>query len=524
VQVGVGTNDDWIPSNLTFLYYPAVTVTRVQPSSAQIERGELVVTVTGSWFMEKESLSCVFGLRSVTQASYISSSCVLCTLTSQGRTGMIELSVKMNGVAWGDSGSSIGIWIHTGMKLVRLSPSTGPSKGGTQITVTADGMGLAPGKVEAGSVELWFGSLQSDCGEWSDGHVYCTVPRITQPVSLPWITSVIFTAGGVSSRPATFEYFSVAQVVGLSPSRGNVLGGGAVTVTGRWFRSDGLACRFGGSMAISVKYLSSTAVACIAPPAVHLVEAEVELSFNGGADFTEDSKRYIYEQGVTVTQIWPSHATLRGEGWQTVVTVLGSHFQDREDLSCRYGLNSIVKGGYTSSTAVVCHVPAENVGNLSVTVSSNGGEFSWTSAPLVVIPGSIAYTSHGPRNILGTRDAGGGGHMDEEVRLVSFWPASISAWGATEVNMYGKGFGHHTDACWVGGVLSEIVLVSSTHTKCLLNSQSPGLVSLEVGGKNADWGPVAGLEMEVTEPLVLDSLSPSQGWAKGALITVKGNG
>ena len=78
VQVGVGTNDDWIPSNLTFLYYPAVTVTRVQPSSAQIERGELVVTVTGSWFMEKESLSCVFGLRSVTQASYISSSCVLC--------------------------------------------------------------------------------------------------------------------------------------------------------------------------------------------------------------------------------------------------------------------------------------------------------------------------------------------------------------------------------------------------------------------------------------------------------------
>jgi len=40
VQVVVGMNDGWIPSDVSFLYYPALTVTRVQPSSAQIKGGE----------------------------------------------------------------------------------------------------------------------------------------------------------------------------------------------------------------------------------------------------------------------------------------------------------------------------------------------------------------------------------------------------------------------------------------------------------------------------------------------------
>ena len=299
-----------------------------------------------------------------------------------------------------------------------------------------------------------------------------------------------------------------------------------MTVTGKWFRSEGLACRFGESMAISAKYLTSTAVACIAPAAEHLLaEAEVELSFNGGADFTEDSKRYIYEQGVTVTQIWPSRTTLTGGGWQPVVTVLGSHFQDREDLSCRYGLNSIVKGGYTSSTSVLCHVPAESVGNISVTVSSNGAEFSWTSAPLVVVAGSNASsTFDGSRSGFGRQEAGGGENRDEETRLTSLWPVAVTAWSATEVNMYGKGFGLHMDACWIGGARSELVLVSSSHAKCHLNPQSPGLVRLEVAERNAGRGAVAGLDIEVTEPLVLDSLSPSHGWLKGDLLTLRGQG
>ena len=70
-----------------------------------------------------------------------------------------------------------------------------------------------------------------------------------------------------------------------------------MSVRGANFRADGLACRFG---ALSVKgagalWVTSSVVACVAPQPREEGSVAIEISLNGGVDYTASGKQFSYE-------------------------------------------------------------------------------------------------------------------------------------------------------------------------------------------------------------------------------------
>ena len=119
--------------------------------------------------------------------------------------------------------------------------------------------------------------------------------------------------------------------------------------------------------------MTSTMMSCVTPGAVDgrpgLVM--VEVSANGGADFTSDGKMYMYEMGATVQGLQPSWGWSGAVG--QVVTVVGHHFEQSPELSCRFGLEGRTPGLYMTSSAVACSAPEHGPGSVTVTVT-NGVE------------------------------------------------------------------------------------------------------------------------------------------------------
>jgi hypothetical protein len=113
-----------------------------------------------------------------------------------------------------------------------------------------------------------------------------------------------------------------------------------------------------------VLYLSSSAITCSTPAAVNRGPVAVEASINGGADFTSDRQQYVYEAAATASRVALSSVSDQG----ALVTVSGSHFEDSEGLSCRFGRFTPVQAVFVSPSSVVCLAPRVSQGNLSVSV------------------------------------------------------------------------------------------------------------------------------------------------------------
>ena len=77
----------------------------------------------------------------------------------------------------------------------------------------------------------------------------------------------------------------------------------------------------------------------------------VEVSMNGGADFTGSGVEYMYEQGIRISGLRPSEGRA-DKGGQTV-TVIGEGFPRAGGLSCWFGMHQRTRAYYVSDTAVL---------------------------------------------------------------------------------------------------------------------------------------------------------------------------
>jgi hypothetical protein len=173
----------------------------------------------------------------------------------------------------------------------------------------------------------------------------------------------------------------------MVPSKGLPTGGTIVSVMGSGYTAGEVQCRF-GDVAVSGRAavrVSSTMVTCIAPGAAAGEQrgpVALEVSANGGADFTSDGKMFMYEMGATVEGLLPSWG-LSMTGGQ-VVTVAGRHFEKSQDLSCRFGLAGTSRGQYVTSTVVACMAPKHGPGSVTVTVTNSAEHHRQQSQPLIL--------------------------------------------------------------------------------------------------------------------------------------------
>lgn len=283
----------------------------------------------------------------------------------------------------GDSGnvsSNDNLFVFTADSSVSyVVPKNGPLYGGTVVSIYGSNLvKLSGGDMNAKrDVLCKFDDIVTRAIDYNTNVVRCASPAAKNVLTPQNVKLTISSNNGTTwsdDSPAWFEYEKLVEVHSLSPNKGVTGGGTQVLVTGYRFRNETdssspqLLCKFGDVLSSSVVWLSEEEILCVAPPRMKGV-VNVEISSNGGADFSTNYAQFTYHEPLVVTSIWPSMGG--GVLGGTSISVHGSGFANEVELVCLFG-NSVVDAEYFSDSLIKCSSPPNVPGLVSFKVSRDG--------------------------------------------------------------------------------------------------------------------------------------------------------
>ncbi|EKX41896.1 hypothetical protein GUITHDRAFT_112036 [Guillardia theta CCMP2712] len=373
LQVSLNGGADFSGSAVEYAYEAGATVDEVRPSAGDSGVDGQTVTVIGRHFGSGQGLSCLFGTRGRVRGMPMTSTAVVC-VAPRGGPGAVGVSVSNNGV---DEGQTRGGFVYSGdLKVIRkVTPSSGPLAGGTNVTIAVDGLRRAA--LSWTTERPWgcvFGTSVVQAQALTTSLISCKSPTSLRAGETKM--SLVDDLGNVVVKgKSAFVYYEGPEVSSVVPSIGRQTGGMVVSVVGQGLISRDPVCQFGPSIVQGkdVTSLSSSLLLCTTPASLlGSTVVRLQVSLNGGADFSGSAVEYAYEAGATVDEVRPSAGDSGVDG-QTV-TVIGRHFGSGQGLSCLFGTRGRVRGMPMTSTAVVCVAPRGGPGAVGVSVSNNGVE------------------------------------------------------------------------------------------------------------------------------------------------------
>lgn len=354
-----------------FTYTDRAAVTAVQPDKGPT-RGGTVVNVSGVNFADSPALLCRFGDLVTGAAVFVSTEEVTCVSPAVpvGAAGRVYLEVSDDGneitadeaspsseegvrqlLELQGPGDDPTLWTNSGVEFVFVEdpvvlvafPSSGPSNGGTRVSLTGSGFqnlpelgcrfgGIPPlarfegerkddvdddGLLREVTAAGIFEATGVDVAATfvSPTEVVCSAPE----QSINWTSSSEIgygasdSAGGATVRVAVtlngqdyglrmaqFVYYPSPEILAISPNRGPTSGGTMVTVSGKHLTSAGtypgftdgsLLCRFGGPEGATVEATpvaggSGDAVQCRSPPDPREYDGGTEVRLQKVSGFT----------------------------------------------------------------------------------------------------------------------------------------------------------------------------------------------------------------------------------------------
>jgi len=284
-----------------------------------------------------------------------------------------------------------------------VTPNSGPTSGGTLVTITGSVGGKTGGPPTFGGLLATVVSQLDVKGGSGSNYVVTTPPHAAGIVDV-----TVTNDGGTGILVGGYTYIGGAAkptVTAISTNAGPTAGGTAVTITGTNFIY-GAAVTFGGTAATGIVVVSPTTLTCTTPAhAVGLVGVIVTCS--GSASDAAN----IFSYGTTVTGITPSTGPAGGG---TTVTITGANYVSGATVTI--GGNSCTGVIVDSSTRIRATTPSGTAGAQSVVVTTSGGSgtltggFTYIAAPTVtsVSPnsgttaGGLIVTIRGTNFITGT--------------------------------------------------------------------------------------------------------------------------
>ncbi len=236
-----------------------------------------------------------------------------------------------------------------------VSPSSGSTLGGTNVTITGTNFTGATAVTIGGSVAA------------NVTVVNATTITATTPAGAAGPASVVVaTPGGSNAANTLFTYVAPAPTVTeVTPSSGSTAGGTAVTITGTNF-TGATAVTIGGSMASNVTVVNATTITATTPPR-SAGPASVVVATPGGSNAANTLFTYV-APAPTVTGVTPSSGSTAGG---TAVTITGTNFT---------GATAVTIGGSAASNVTVVNAstitattPAGAAGPAGVVVTTPGG-------------------------------------------------------------------------------------------------------------------------------------------------------
>lgn len=216
--------------------------------------GGTSVTVAGSGFTH--SASVLFGGVASPAVTYISST-ELQVVTPAHSSGTVSVVVNQNPHSQSailTSAFTYAAASSTAMGVSGITPTQGPTSGGTVVTVNGKGF-------QAGA-SVAFGGASSTAVTVASS---TQIDAMSPPGSSGTVGITVTDPSSQSaSLPSAFTYTSGPSVSSISPNSGPVTGGTTVTILGSGFQS-GATVAFGGVAATSVNYVSSTEIQAVTP-------------------------------------------------------------------------------------------------------------------------------------------------------------------------------------------------------------------------------------------------------------------
>ena len=289
-------------------------------------------------------------------------------------------------------------------EVTSLSPTSGPTSGGTTVTISGSGFTGATGVV--------FGSTPATSFQvTSDTQITAADPAESAGTVDVQVTSAFGTSSKVASDQ--FTYTTGPSVSSVSPASGPVGGGTTVTIEGSGF-SGATAVSFGATAATSFNVVSDTEIAATAPAEVAgTVDVVIATPYGNSAKSAADD--FSYAAAPAVTSVNPSSGSTAGG---TIVTISGSAFGGATAVS--FGTTAATKFTVVSDTEITATTPAEAAAMVDVTVTTPYG----TSAKVSADQFTYAASSGGS-------GGGGGGSSGGSGSSGSLPPTASQQFGAT---------------------------------------------------------------------------------------------
>jgi hypothetical protein len=371
VSVTVATPNGTATSSNQFTYLGVPTVTSVSPPSGPLA-GNYQVTISGTSLTGASAVK--FGSTPATTFTY-SSATQQITATVPAGTGTVDLTVTtpLGTSAINRPGDQF--TYTTAPAVTGISPTSGPSIGGTSVTITGNNL--------AGATAVKFGGTAGTITSSGPTTIVVTSPPGSGTVDVTVTTTAGTSAANSADR---FTYIPPAPTItGFTPASGPTAGGTSVTITGTNL-SGATSVTFGTtSGAITANTAGSITVT--SPPGTGAVALTVTTP---GGSVTSTGKFTYTAPAPTVTSVSPNVGPVGGGA---TVTITGTNFIGVSAV--KFGSINATSFQTNSQTQITATTPAGNAGAVvDVTVTTSAA----TSA--INQPGD-QYTYSGPPAVTG---------------------------------------------------------------------------------------------------------------------------
>jgi hypothetical protein len=453
-------------------------VTLVSPTSGPTAGGTSV-TVTGTNLTGASAVS--FG--GTAAASFIVNSATSITAVSPAEAaGTVDITVTTVGGTSATSSADQFTFVAA-PTVTSVSPTAGPTAGGTAVTVT--GTGFTP------TSQVHFGATAA-AGFHFDSATQLSVVSPAEAAGTVHVT--VTTVGGTSSTSSAdqFTFMNAPTVTSVVPNSGPTGGGTDVTITGTNFASPATVA-FGGNAATNVVVVSTTSITATSP-AGGVGTVDVTVTTPGGTSGTVAGDHFTYTGGPNVTSVSPTSGPTAGG---TSVTITGTGFTGASTV--HFGGTVAASFGVNSDTSITAVSPAEAAGTVDVTVTTPGGTSPTSSADdFTFVSGPI---------------------------VTSVSPNSGPTAGGTSVTITGTGFTGATSVDFGGTAAASFAVNSDTSIMAVSPAEAAGTVDVTVtapGGTSATSGAD---QFTFVPPPAITAINPNTGPTSGGTsVAITGTG
>lgn len=454
--------------------YDGLSLTSVSPVTGNVTGGT-AVTLRGTQFQTTTNVT--FGGVAATSKVFISST-EMTAVTPPHAAGAVTVQVSNTD---GQTASLSNAFTYEQVTVTSLSVTSGPSTGGTSVTIT--------GKLFQPGATVRFGGTAASVTYKSSTELQVVTPAHTSGIVDVEVRNPDNQSDALEGG---FTYSDVLRVTSVTPANGPPTGGTSVTLVGANFQA-GAVVRFGANAATSVNVLSSTQISCVTPSGSGAVDVTVVNPSNETATlaggFTFDPPKTINTAPV-ISEISPNSGGISGG---TSVLISGTNFQSGATVT--FGGIAATQVSIQANQ-IAAATPAHNSGIVDVKVTNPDGQFDTAT-------GAFTYVG---------------------LTITDVTPNVGSTVGGTLVTITGSEFNSGTTVFFGGVQGTGVVILSSAQLQVTAPAHVSGVVDIEVrntNGQNAFL--VGGFTYE--PPPTITALSREVGSAAGGTrLTITGTG